>query len=120
MKLDDLERLAYAGGELPPMLPMEEQMFFLSMRALYAQHRADALTKEQAAQEKQQVLAAYTAAKAVFEDTKRMAKIFPEIVKATEDDRRTFHLRKRAGADAAELLAIARQIIHMATGDGTF
>ena len=120
MKLDELERLAYADGDLPPMLPMEEQMFFLSMRALYAQHRAGALTKEQAAQEKQQVLTAYNAAKAVFEDTKRMAQLFPDIVKATEVDRRTFHLRKRAGADSAELLTIASRIIRAAIGDKTF
>jgi hypothetical protein len=120
MKPDELERLAHAGGELPPMLPMEEQMFFLSMRALYAQYRAGTLPKEQAIAEKQLIFAGYTAAKAVFDDTRRLAKLFPETIRATELDRALFHKEKRAGAAADELLAIACRIIRAATGDKTF
>ena len=32
MTPEELERLAHAGSELPALLPMEEQMLFLSLR----------------------------------------------------------------------------------------
>lgn len=120
MTPEELERLAHAGSELPALLPMEEQMLFLSLRSLYAQHRTGVLSIEQAVQEKQLILTAYTAAKAVFEDTRRLARLFPDTVRATELDRALFHKRKKAGASDAELLTIARRIICTATGDKTF
>ena len=59
MKVEDLERAAAAGSEMPEDLDMPEQLLFLTLRELYSNYRAGAVNKERARREKQRVMVAY-------------------------------------------------------------
>ncbi len=56
MTVEQLDMLAYAGEEMPVGLRMPEQMYFIALRALYSQYKQRAVSKEQSAREKTELL----------------------------------------------------------------
>lgn len=57
--LEELERAAQRGDELPGDLPPPDQCLFLSLRALYSSYRAGYIGRDQAAKEKKQLVSWY-------------------------------------------------------------
>lgn len=55
----DFEQAAMNGDELPGGLSQEEQLLFLSLRALYAQKRAGYISREQGSAEKRKLVAEF-------------------------------------------------------------
>ena len=120
LNLDALERSAASGHSLPDGLRPPEQLLFLSLRHIYRDFYADLLTREQAHQEKEQVMQQYRLYADMLDDTRRLCHTFVTITNDTEPLRRAYHLARRKGAPPEELLALACQIIRAATGDKTF
>lgn len=56
MTVEQLDMLAYAGEEMPLGLRQPEQTYFLGMRSLYREYRRKAVSKEQSAREKTELL----------------------------------------------------------------
>lgn len=105
------ERAAAQGLPMPPGLDGPQQRLYIQLRGVYRDHRAGLTTRLQASAEK---------AKAVQEYERDPVRAFVGTVRDTEEARRQYHLRERAGASTEELLALAKRIIYDATGDGTF
>lgn len=59
MTIAQLERLAMHGADLPDDLTEPEQLLFLSLRCLYAEHRAGRIQRDQAHTEKSNLLRAF-------------------------------------------------------------
>jgi hypothetical protein len=59
MRINELERLVAKGDPLPDNLTAPEQWLYLSLRTLYREYRAGAITKEQAAAEKAKLTDGY-------------------------------------------------------------
>lgn len=118
-ELTEIERTAAAGYGLPEGLRPPEQLLFLSLRAIYRDFYARQLTREQARQEKGRVLEQYKLYAAMLDDTRRLCHIFVDTNRETEPLRRAYCLARARGADDAELLALACQIVQAATGDKT-
>lgn len=117
--IEELERTAAAGHALPDSLRPPEQLLYLSLRAVYRDFYAHQLTREQAHLEKGKILAQYRLYAAMLDDTHRLCGIFVDTNRNTEPLRRAYCLAQAHGADAAELLALACQIVQAATGDKT-
>lgn len=118
-ELAELERTAAAGYGLPEGLRPPEQLLFLSLRAIYRDFYAGQLTREQARLEKGHTLEQYKLYAAMLEDTQRLCGIFVDTNRRTEPLRRAYCLARTKGANDAELLALACQIVQAATGDKT-
>ena len=67
MDLLDLEKMAYAGSEMPDGLNTGEQMFFFAMRGLYHNHHIGAVNRERGHREKQRIMVAYQQVKFQYE-----------------------------------------------------
>lgn len=117
--IEELERTAAAGHALPDSLRPPEQLLYLSLRAVYRDFYAHQLTREQAHLEKGKILAQYRLYAAMLDDTHRLCGIFVDTNRNTEPLRRAYCLAQAHGADAAELLTLACQIVQAATGDKT-
>lgn len=107
----DFEMAAAQGLPMPPGLDGPKQRLYIQLRGIYRDHHAGMTTRLQASAEK---------AKAVQEYERDPVRAFVGAVRNTEESRRQYHLRERAGASAEELLVLAKRIIYDATGDGTF
>lgn len=59
MSIEDLERLAMCGAEMPAALPSPAQAAYISFRGLYHDWKAGIVTKEQAQTEKKQIIRAF-------------------------------------------------------------
>ena len=107
----DFEMAAAQGLPMPPGLDGPQQRLYIQLRGVYRDHHEGLTTRLQAAAEK---------AKAVQEYEHDPVRAFIGAVRDTEEARRQYHIRERAGASAEELLSLAKRIIYNATGDGTF
>lgn len=107
----EFEMAAAQGLPMPPGLDGPQQRLYIQLRGVYRDHRTGLTTRLQATAEK---------AKAVQEYERDPVRMFVEAIKNTEEARRQYHLRERAGASTEELLRLAKNIIRDATGDGTF
>lgn len=59
MTAAELDKLAYAGEEMPEGLRLHQQQYFLAMRSLYREYKRKDVNKEQSAREKTALLKAY-------------------------------------------------------------
>lgn len=62
MSPEELDKLAYRGNEMPAGLRQPEQMYYLSMRSLYAEYRKKTVDAEQSQREKAEIKRAYETA----------------------------------------------------------
>ena len=56
MTAEELDRLAYKGGETPEGLRLPERMYFIAMRSLYRDYRRKDVSEEQSKREKTALL----------------------------------------------------------------
>lgn len=59
MGINEIERAAASGKEMPDAIASPEQAAYISFRGLYHDWHAGIVTKEQAAREKKKILAEY-------------------------------------------------------------
>lgn len=74
MTPEEIERLAMHGELLPSDLNQAEQLLFMSFRCLYQSYRAGTITREQAQNEKRELLG-------TFEDNNRWIGIYQDTCK---------------------------------------
>ena len=79
MTVEELDRLAYAGAELPANLRQPEKTYFLGMRSLYRDYRRKDVSKEQSAREKTALLHDLENAMAHEEYAKKMEALWGRI-----------------------------------------
>ncbi|MDO5559399.1 MAG: hypothetical protein Q4F95_07335 [Oscillospiraceae bacterium] len=84
----DLEKLAASGSEMPENLNGAEQLFYLSLRQLYAIYRTKKITREIARKEKTQIYKQYEinslnlrSWEAAAEKERKLAVLSPELKK---------------------------------------
>ena len=94
------EKIAMAGGEMPDGLEYPDQILFLELRLLYDSYKKNIVTREQATQEKAELLRTYEAHKIVD----RMGKEWVDQIKRTELARAAY--RKDKSIENADKLVV--------------
>lgn len=84
------ERLAMAGEEMPNGMDYPDQILFLQLRLLYDSYKKGIITRDQATQEKVDLLREYQAHKIVD----RMGKEWVKQIKETETARAEYRKNK--------------------------
>jgi hypothetical protein len=95
------ERIAMAGGELPKGLEYPDQILFLELRLLYRSYNQKMIDREQARQEKIELIKTYEAHKIVD----KMGKEWVDIIKRTELARAAY--RKDRTLENADALILS-------------
>lgn len=94
------EKAAMAGEEMPKGLEYPDQILFLELRLLYDSYKRNIVTREQATQEKAELLRTYEAHKIVD----RMGKEWVDQIKRTEIARAAY--RKDKTIENADKLVV--------------
>ena len=95
------EKTAMSGGDMPKGMEYHDQILFLELRLLYDSYKRNIVTREQATQEKAELLRTYEAHKIVD----RMGKEWVETIKRTESARSAY--RKNKTIENADLLLVS-------------
>ena len=95
------EKIAMSGGDMPRGMEYPDQILFLELRLLYDSYKRNIVTREQATQEKAELLRTYEAHKIVD----RMGKEWVEQIKRTEAARTAY--RKNKTIENADLLLVS-------------
>ena len=92
------EKLAMAGGDMPNGLEYPDQILFLQLRLLYENYKRNIISREEATQEKAELLRTYGAHKLVDS----MGKEWVDQIKRTELARAAY--RKEKTIENADML----------------
>lgn len=65
--VEQIERLAQSGAEMPTGLAQPDQLLYLSLRNLYHSYKTGIVDKQQATKEKRQIITQYEIAKLKYE-----------------------------------------------------
>lgn len=114
-----LYNAAISGAEMPEGLGQAEQLFFTSMRNIYAAMTDGRIEHDQAKRERSELVRAFRKYRGQEETALDLTHRFAARIFDTEQDRNAFHHAKNAGADDKTLLQIACKIARVATGDAT-
>lgn len=107
MTLLDYEKAACDGREMPDGLSYPDQILFLELRTLYAQHRAGVIDKDTAIREKKKLLETYKQHQFV----EAMGKEWVEVIKVTELARAAYRKdRTLENADKLILILEGRKV----------
>lgn len=114
-----LYNAAISGAEMPEGLGQAEQLFFTSIRNIYAAMTEGRIDYEQAKRERGELVRAFRKYHGREETALDLTRRFAARIFDTEQDRNAFQQAKIAGADDRTMLQLACKIARVATGDAT-
>jgi len=117
LTVQEICEAANRNEELPDLLPLHDQLLFLSVRQIYNDFRSGRIEKEQAAREKNRLVYQHNLWMRQSRDHVEAARRYQAVTIATETARADFRKLLRDGADDSKLKAAAIRLIEI--WDGT-
>lgn len=119
MTFKEIETLTAKSGEMPPQMPLHEQMLHTALCCLYRDYQSGALDQGTATREKRRLRIAYEQAASRTDEHQRLREERLESIRVSEEFRSQLRKALNDGQELDVLFPLACTCIAVLTGDKT-